>query len=416
MTTTTLARFLGLAVLWGSSPTLIKVGLEAVPPGQLVAIRLLVGAVVLTTVAIIRGADPILSAATWGHIAVAALLANVIPFMLLSYGERATSAGVAGVLTGATPLITMMITTVALPGERPTPRQAVGLLTGFAGVVLVISPWTGAHGSASGRLECLGAATSYAAGFAYVRKFLSPAARPGQTLRGRHDPAPTVLSLAASQLIAAATIQLVLMATPLLSRHTAHATTTTRATISLAALGMLTALAYPLYIHLINDLGATTASCVNYLAPAIAVLIGTVALNEPTPWTLLAGGAVILTAAGYAENRIIPPAGSRTAQHTAQILHVLLNAPTHAPAWGLTICLDTGLRSTTVSTILSQLEERGWVHIQREIDPPRGRPPRHYYTLTPLGRTHALQSNPTSRHHPVTTNDQYATAPPQRDP
>ncbi|MEK8168839.1 DMT family transporter [Streptomyces sp. M19] len=72
------------------------------------------------------------------------------------------------------PLLTLALATAALPTERATPRKAIGLLAGFLGVVLVIGPWSGSAGSLGGQLACVGAAVSYACGFVYVRKFLSP--------------------------------------------------------------------------------------------------------------------------------------------------------------------------------------------------------------------------------------------------
>lgn len=196
MKNATVVRFLLLASLWGSSFTFIKVSLEGLTPSQLVLTRLLLGAAVLLVIAGIRKVGLPRSGAVWGHVAAAALFGNVIPFLLLSYGERTTGAGIAGVLVGGTPLLTLTIATAVLPAERATPRKAIGLVIGFLGVVLVIGPWSEALGSTGGRLACLGAALSYATGFVYVRKFLSPLGL-----------AP--LAAAGSQLVAAATLQAV---------------------------------------------------------------------------------------------------------------------------------------------------------------------------------------------------------------
>ncbi|WP_031032369.1 DMT family transporter, partial [Streptomyces sp. NRRL WC-3725] len=191
------------------------------------------------------------SAGVWGHVAAAALFGNVIPFLLLSYGEQTTGAGIAGVLIGATPLLTLTIAAAALPTERATRRKVLGLLIGFAGVVVLIGPWTDALGSFGGQLACLGAALSYACGFVYVRKFLSPLGL-----------AP--MAAAASQLLAATVLQAVV--TPFLTWHTPEFTL--KVTLSIVALGLFsTGLAYVLYFRLIGDVGATTASAVNYVVP-----------------------------------------------------------------------------------------------------------------------------------------------------
>jgi len=291
MKNATLARFLLLATLWGSSFTFIKVSLEGLTPGQLVLTRLVLGAVVLVSVAGLRRVPLPRSAAVWGHIGAAALFGNVLPFLALSYGEQSAGAGFAGVIIGCTPLLTLTLAAMVLPAERATMRKAVGLLGGFAGVVIVIGPWHDTLGSVSRQLACLGAAASYAVGFVYVRKYLSPRKLPS-------------LALAASQLIAAAVLQGI--ATSFLPWQAPQLNA--RATWSIVLLGLLgTGLAYVIYFRLINDVGATTASAVNYVVPVTAVLIGAILLGESVTWNLVAGGLIVLAGMGYAEGRLKLP-------------------------------------------------------------------------------------------------------------
>ena len=146
--------------------------------------RLALGAAVLLAVAAIRRVALPRDGTVWGHLAGAALFGNVLPFLLLSYGERTARAGIAGVLIGATPLLTLTIAYAALSAERATARKVIGLVVGFLGILLVLAPWQDAGGSIGGELACFGAAVSYAISFVYVRKFLSPrgipAAGPGR--------------------------------------------------------------------------------------------------------------------------------------------------------------------------------------------------------------------------------------------
>jgi drug/metabolite transporter (DMT)-like permease len=302
-----LMRFLLLALLWGGSFTLIKVSLEGLSPAQLVLARLVLGAAVLLAVAALRRAGLPRGRAVWGHLAVAALLGNVLPFLLLSYGEQTAGAGIAGVLIGATPLLTLTIAYAALAAERATARKVIGLVVGFAGLVLVVAPWRDAGGSLAGELACFGAAVSYAASFVYVRRFLTP-----------RKLAP--LALAAGQLLTAVLLQAA--ASPFLQWGAVHLTGRVLAAILL--LGVLcTGLAYVLYFRLIADLGATTASTVNYVVPIAAVLFGAVLLGEPVTWNVVVGGLVVLVGMAYAENRLAGRAGgpagvtARTAPGTA---------------------------------------------------------------------------------------------------
>jgi drug/metabolite transporter (DMT)-like permease len=153
---------------------------------------------------------------------------------------------------------------------------------------VVIGPWSSAAGSVGARVACFGAALSYATGYVYVRKFLTPRAL-----------AP--LAAAASQLLAAAVLQAV--ALPFMAWHTVHLTG--RVTGSILFLGLFsTGLAYVLYFRLIGDVGATNASAVNYVVPVAAVIIGAAALGESVSWNLLVGGVIVLLGMGYAENRL----------------------------------------------------------------------------------------------------------------
>ena len=283
-------RLLTLAVLWGSSFTFIKVSLEGLTPGQVVLFRLALGALLLLGFAALRGARLPAGGRTWGLIAVAAVLGNVTPFLLLSYGERTATAGVAGALVGATPLLTLGLAAAVIPQERLGAEAVIGLAVGFGGVLLVVAPWRDFDTGVLGGLACLGAAVSYAAGFVFVRKHLSPLGIPA-------------LSLAAAQTVAATVVQGPL--TPLLGWDAPDFTA--RVIGALLALGLLgTGLAYILYFRLIADLGAARASSVNYVVPVVAVVLGVLVLGEPVTWHLVAGGVLVLASMAYARRHPTP--------------------------------------------------------------------------------------------------------------
>jgi drug/metabolite transporter (DMT)-like permease len=283
-------RFLALALMWGSSFTFIKMSLEGLSPAQVVLSRLVLGALLLLSLAALRGARLPAGLRTWALVGVAAVLGNVAPFLLLAYGEETATAGVAGALVGATPLLTLGLAAAVIPAERLGREGVLGLLVGFVGVLLVVAPWRDFHTSVAGSLACLGAALSYAAGFVFVRRWLSPL---------QINP----LSLAAAQTLVAAVLQGPL--TPLLGWESPDFTA--RVVGALLALGLLgSGLAYVLYFRLIADLGASKASSVNYVVPVVAVGLGVLALDEPVTWQLVAGGALVLASMAYARRQPAP--------------------------------------------------------------------------------------------------------------
>jgi DNA-binding PadR family transcriptional regulator len=72
---------------------------------------------------------------------------------------------------------------------------------------------------------------------------------------------------------------------------------------------------------------------------------------------------------------------------------VLLALASDPDEWryGYELGVDVGLKSGSLYPILMRLCDRTLVEAQWEHDPPRGRPPRHLYRLTPTG--HELAAN-----------------------
>ncbi|MET8852054.1 DMT family transporter [Amycolatopsis sp. NPDC004625] len=289
--TRSMLRFLLVAVLGGLSFPMVKLALAGLTPAQLVFGRLVLGAVVLLAIAGLRGTGLPHFGRVWGHLVVAAALGNVLPFTLLSYGERTTDAALAGVLVGSTPLLTLVLAAVVARTEPATRRKAIGLVLGFLGLVVVLDPWGRPLGSLGGQLACLGAALCYAAYFAYMRRYLWPLGL---------APVPLI----AGQLCVATLLQ----APAALFSGGAPPELTVRVTIGLVLLGLLcTGLGYVQLFRLIGEVGATTASAVNYLEPVFAAVISTALFGEPITWPMLAGGLVLLAGVAYAENRIRVP-------------------------------------------------------------------------------------------------------------
>jgi drug/metabolite transporter (DMT)-like permease len=309
-------RLLTLAVLWGSSFTFIKISLEGLAPAQVVLFRLMLGAMLLLAFAAVRRVRLPAGARTWGLITVAAVFGNVAPFLLLSYGEQTANAGVAGALVGATPLLTLGLAAAVIPSERLGRNGVLGLLIGFVGVLLVVAPWRDFETSVGGSLACLGAAASYAAGFVFVRRFISPLGI-------------AALGLAAAQTVAATALQAPL--TPLLGWESPDFTA--RVAGSLLALGLLgTGFAYILYFRLIADVGASRASSVNYVVPVVAVALGVVVLDEPVTLALVLGGLLVLASMAYARRQPQPePSRPAADAHASSARGASAVAPDPAP-------------------------------------------------------------------------------------
>jgi drug/metabolite transporter (DMT)-like permease len=299
-------RLAALACLWGSNFLLIKVSLDGLSPIQIVLARMATGALVLLAFVALRGEALPREPRTWGHIAVAAIIANLIPYFLFGWGEQRVDSAVAGTLNATTPLFTVALAVATATEASLNRRRAGGLLLGFLGAVLIISPWRDFSGTAAGALACLAAAFSYAVSYVYMRRYL--------TGRGT---SPIVL--ATSQLTAGALM--LVLAAPLVARQAVDLQLDVVA--SVLALGTLgTGLAYMLNYRLIHDEGATSASTVTYLLPIVAVILGAAVLGEAITWNLFAGTAIVLAGVALSERRRTPasPATEAASTPTAGVL------------------------------------------------------------------------------------------------
>lgn len=270
-------RIFLLALLWGSSFLWIKIALRGLSPVQIVLVRLTLGTLILGIIVHVSRLPWPRGRATWAHLAVAALVANVFPYLLFALGEETVSSSLAGSLNASTPLWTFFLS-ATLGREKRDPYRIGGLALGLAGCLIILAPWTAGHGSIGGAIACLGAALSYAVSYIYMDAFLA----------GRGIPP---LVLAASQLAMAA-FWTALM-TPFAGFQPVHITTAVAGAV--ATLGILgTGGAYVLNYRIIADEGPTAASAVTYLLPIVAVILGALVLGEPLPEGLILGVITVL--------------------------------------------------------------------------------------------------------------------------
>ncbi len=267
-----------LALVWGSNFLWIKVSLDAFSPTQLTAARMVLGALVLLVVIAIRREALPRGVAVWVHLVVAALVANVIPYLLFAVGETRVDSGIAGALNATTPLWTLVLAFAVRQSTRLRFLQVVGLVLGFVGSLLIFTPWDTGSVDGLGALYCLLAALSYGISYLYMSRFLTP----------RHL-SPTVLS--ASQLIAAS----VLTAAALPFDSAGAPTWSIGPWLALAILGVIgTGLAYVINYALIRTEGPVGASVVTYLVPIASIILGFLVLGESVPLLSLFGVATIL--------------------------------------------------------------------------------------------------------------------------
>ena len=269
----------------------IKLADRGFSPVEVTLARLALGAAVLFPIVLARRETIPRSGRLWGHIAVAALFANAVPYLLFAVAEQHVDSSTAGIINATTPLWTMVLALAVRHQKAVTGWQVAGLLMGFAGAVLIFTPWRTASGLISaGGLECLAASISYAVSYIYMDRFLA-----------RRGIGPVVLS--ACQLAAASVMLAIALAVT--GVRTPHVTAVSVAAI--VVLGIVgTGFAYVLNYQIITSEGATVASTVTYLLPVVAIVLGVLVLDESITVAVLAGIALVLAGVALTRRRTKP--------------------------------------------------------------------------------------------------------------
>jgi drug/metabolite transporter (DMT)-like permease len=291
VTRSALPRIALLALIWGSAFLWIKLADRGFSAVEVTLARLALGAAVLFVIVRVRREAIPRSGWLWAQIAVAALFANAVPYLLFAVAEQTVESSTAGIINATTPLWTVVLALAVRHQKSVTRWQAAGLIAGFAGAVLIFTPWHTAGGLFSaGGLECLAASVSYAVSYIYMDRYLA-----------RRGIGPVVLS--ACQLAAAAVMLAIALGVS--GVQTPHVTAESVAAI--AVLGIIgTGFAYVLNYQIITSEGATVASTVTYLLPVVAIVLGVVVLGESITVTTLAGIALVLAGVALTRRRVKP--------------------------------------------------------------------------------------------------------------
>ncbi len=290
-------RMAALALLWGSAFLWIKLALDhGLTPVQITVGRCALGAAVLLALAWRAGQRLPRTRRVWGHLVVAALFCNAVPFALFSLGQRTVDSGTAGVMNATTPLWSLVIGMLLGSAER---RRVSGLVLGFGGVLLVFAPWQSGGSLLSwDALFLLGAGASYAIAFAYMARTLTP------------NDAP--LAVSAAQLLTATAWSG--LAVPFAGPVKADVT----GLLALLALGVLaTGVTFYLNYQMIAEEGPTSAATVGYLLPVVSLTLGALLLDEPLTPRVLAGMVVILAGVALTRRRTAKAPGPATPRRTA---------------------------------------------------------------------------------------------------
>jgi drug/metabolite transporter (DMT)-like permease len=307
---TPVARQAGLAawaallivwLVWGSTYLAIRIGDETIPPLVLASVRFFVAGLIMLPAALRKARSQARelgrparwpSRAQWlGCAVVGVLLLGANGAVCVA--EQTVPSGLAALLIATVPLWLLGMDAV-LNRARLGVAPVAGLTIGLAGVGLLSSVGGDRAGvSVSGVLIVLGAAAAWALGTILARRGPTPA-----------SPALT----SAMELLAGGGVLLVLAAATGEFGSFRPAEVSGRSWLALGYLIVFGSIvAFSAYVVAVRLLPTATVATYAYVNPVIAVLLGTLILNERVTAIMLAGGALVVVAVVFVVRR--SPAG-----------------------------------------------------------------------------------------------------------
>lgn len=276
-----------LILLWGTSFMFTAVSLESFSPVAIVSLRVLIAAVILTVFMYAKGLRFPMKPLAWAVFLLLGIMGNLLPFFLISTGQKDVSSGITGLLMAFMPLATMILAHYFVSGESLNRFKIFGFMLGITGVVIVLWPsLVGAHSNLLGGLLIFLATFSYAINAILVRRL--PSYHP--------------LVTAAGVMIISSIVIVPLWLWQGLPWQQSYGL---NASLSLLWLGVgPTAFGTILLFAVIGAAGPTFLSYINYVIPVVAYFTGVLLLGEAFEWQSLAAMLLIILGIGLTRKRV----------------------------------------------------------------------------------------------------------------
>jgi len=280
--------FGAMCIIWGIPYLLIRIAVRDISPPDLVFARTGIAAVILLPIALWRHElGPALR--RWKPLLAYTLVELTIPWLLLSDAETKLSSSLSGLLVAVVPLAGVIILRIiGGPGREQVARSTlVGLLMGLVGVAALVGlDFRELDGLALAEVAVV--VVGYALG-------------------------PIILSRSLSDLPGIGVVTASLLITALIYAPFAVFDPPDRlpggAIASVLVLASVcTALAFVLFFALIAGIGPARAVVITYVNPAVAVLLGVLALGEQFTVGIAVGFPLILAGSILGARRRRDPA------------------------------------------------------------------------------------------------------------
>ena len=127
-----------LGFLWGASFLFVEILLNYISPFMIVYLRVSLASLILILYIILTKIKFQLSFSLMFNFLIMGMLNNVLPFLLITYGQQSVSGGLAAILNANTAFVTILLASLVFKNETLTMSRITGVLIGFIGVIIVI--------------------------------------------------------------------------------------------------------------------------------------------------------------------------------------------------------------------------------------------------------------------------------------
>ena len=277
-----------LGGIWGSSFLFNGILIREIEPLWVAAGRVGVGALGCWVAFFVLGKSLPKRKMLYLHFFVLGVLNYTIPFALYPLSQQSLPSGVAAIINGMTPIMTVIVSHFWLGGERATWNKSIGVVFGFAGVAILSSPALIGGGSSEiwAIGACLLATVCYAVALNYTRSI------------GKIDPTVMATCALTGASVAAIPVAYIAHGAPQLETYSGWG--------ALMGIGLLaTTLAFLLMYRVLPRVGATNFSIVTFIAPISAIILGAAILKEAVLPVHLAGMTGIFIGLLLLDGRIL---------------------------------------------------------------------------------------------------------------
>ena len=277
-----LAILILLALVWGSSFILMKMGLKGpdgspvLSPYQVASLRMMMAAVVLLPISL--QAIRQIERKDWKYLAIVGFMGSGIPAFLFAISQQYLDSGLAGILNALTPLFTLLLAIIFFK-KTTHRRQVIGMLIGFIGAAGIIA----AKGSSFQNMQyaflIIAATMMYGVSVNTVGHHL------------RHIKAPWITALSVLMVSIPCSLYFFTTDYSVIWTHPAGG----RSIAAVATLSIVgTGIANILFFRLTQLSGAIMASTVTYLIPIVAVGWGYYMHESLSFWQIVFAGVILL--------------------------------------------------------------------------------------------------------------------------